>query len=178
MKKSFYLFFLIALLLNSACHTSKNGTIHPVVVTNTDNNRVEYIEILRIDTITVTIEIPVESVKQIVPDSTSHLETSFAESDAWINPDGTLGHSINNKNLSIPKDVTVPVKDTQTNNTSESIKEIPVPYPEPVYIEREFSRWEKFRLGSFWYMAGIIVVSLGWNFRKPIFGIIKKISSK
>ena len=46
---------------------------------------------------TVLVEVPVESERQTVRDTTSHLETSFAVSDARINADGSLSHSLANK---------------------------------------------------------------------------------
>ena len=42
---------------------------------------------------TVLVEVPVESERQTVRDTTSHLETSFATSDARINADGSLSHT-------------------------------------------------------------------------------------
>lgn len=175
MKRICLIISLVALLLMSACRSSKQMLPStPVIVTNTDSVRIEYIETVRIDTVTVEVPVPMESAKQVVPDSTSHLETSLAESDAWLNPDGTLGHSIKNKGQSIKVDVPVPVKDTKTNNTSASVREIPVPYPEPVYIEREFTKWESFRMGAFWYLVVLSVISIAIVFRKPLFNILRK----
>lgn len=42
-------------------------------------------------------EVPQESQAQTVRDTTSHLETSVAVSDARINSDGSLSHSLENK---------------------------------------------------------------------------------
>lgn len=166
---------VLILLILASCSSSKHmPPSPPVIVNNTDSVRIEYIETLRIDTVTVEIPIPVESAKQAVPDSTSHLETSIAESDAWINPDGTLGHSIKNKEKSLKTNALVPVKDAQTNNTKVSVKEIPVPYPEPVYIERDFTKWESFRLSAFWYLVTVALVSCVWILRKPLTTVIKK----
>lgn len=175
MKRICLIISLVALLLMSACRSSKQMLPStPVIVTNTDSVKIEYIETVRIDTVTVEIPVPMESAKQVVPDSTSHLETSLAESDAWLNPDGTLGHSIKNKQQNLKADVPVPAKDTQTNSTSASVREIPVPYPEPVYIERDFTKWESFRMGAFWYLIGLSVISIAIVFRKPLFNILRK----
>ena len=46
---------------------------------------------------TVLVEVPVEVIRQTVCDTTSHLETSFAVSDARIFSDGSLFHSLENK---------------------------------------------------------------------------------
>lgn len=153
----------------TGCHSARQTALSaPVMLTNSDSVRIEYIETVRIDTITVEIPIPVESSRQVVRDSTSHLETSMAESDAWINPDGSLGHSIRNKDGNLNADVQVPVKDIQTNNSSVSVREVPVPYPEPVYVEKPLTLWQKFRLNSFWFLFVGISGSILYIFRKPL----------
>lgn len=175
MKRICLIISLVALLLMSACRSSKQMLPStPVIVNNTDSVRTEYIETVRIDTVLVEVPVPMESAKQVVPDSTSHLETSLAESDAWINPDGSLGHSIKNKEQNLKAEVLVPVKDIQTNNTEASVREVPVPYPESVYIERDFTKWESFRLEAFWYLVGAVLISLGWILRKPLITVIRK----
>lgn len=171
MKRICVLVCLLALLLLSGCRTAKlSEPSPPVILVNSDSSRVEYIERVRIDTVTVNIPVPVESSRQIVNDSTSHLETSLAFSDAWINADGSLGHSIKNKDSPIEAVVPVPVKDTQTNKSSESIKEVPVPYPveKKVYIEAQLSAWQKFRMLAFWYLSAALAASLLYIFRKPL----------
>ena len=171
MKRLLYILSAIVILGLTACRTVPPP---PVIVTNTDSVRAEYIETVRVDTVTVYVEIPAESAKQIVRDSTSFLETNFAFSNAWINSDGSLGHSLFNKPQSIPIDVTVIGKDTQTNNTSEKIREVPVDRPVPVYIERDFTKWESFRLGAFWYLVGIALASAIWISRKPLINLLRK----
>lgn len=171
MKRICFLISLLALLLLSACRTAKTlEPSPPVILTNSDSIRIEYIERVRIDTVTMEIPVPAESSRQIVRDSTSHLETSLAFSDAWINTDGSLGHSIKNKDSPIKADVPVPVKDTQTNKSSESIKEVPVPFPveKKIYVETPLSAWQKFRMHSFWFLSVALTASLIYIFRKPL----------
>lgn len=174
MKRICLIISMLALLLLSACRTAKPEPSPPVIVTNSDSVRIEYIERVRIDTVTVEIPVPAESSRQVVKDSTSHMETSLAESDAWINPNGTLGHSIKNKDSPIKADVPVPVKDTQTNKSSDKIKEVPVPYPveKKVFIETPLSAWQKFRIHSFWFLAVALTVSLIYIFRKPLLRLL------
>lgn len=171
MKRICLLISLLALLLLSACRTAKpSEPSPPVILTRSDSIRIEYIERVRIDTVTVKIPVPAESSKQVVRDSISHLETSLAFSDAWINADGSLGHSLKNKDSPIKADVPVPVKDTQTNKSSESIKEVPVPFPveKKIYVEAPLSAWQKFRMHSFWFLAVALAGSLIYIFRKPL----------
>lgn len=170
MNRTLLLISFLALLVMSACHTAKQSAPPPVIVTNSDSIRIEYIETVRIDSVTVEIPVPVESSRQVVKDSTSHLETSLAFSDAWINADGSLGHSIKNKDENFHAVVPVPVKDTQTNNNSTKVREIPVPYPveKKVIVEKDLSAWQKFRLGSFWFLIIALAASLIYIFRKPL----------
>lgn len=174
--KEWAIILVYILLIIGGCQTSKKSiSSTPVIVTNTDSIRTEYIETVRIDTLVVEVPIPTESVSQVVRDSSSHVETSLAESDAWINDDGTLGHSIKNKPQKLNAEVPVPVKDTQTNNTASSTKEIPVPYPEPVYVEKSLTLWQEIRLEAFWYLLVIVILTLGWILRKPIVSVTRKL---
>ena len=166
---------VLALCLSTGCRSKKDiAPDIPLIVADSTNVRTEYIETLHIDTVTFFIEVPAESAKEVVPDSVSHLETNYATSDAWINPDGTLGHYLANKKQSLPVEVPVIGKDTQTNNSSEKVKEIPVPIPYKVEVERDFTRWESFRLGAFWYMFGISFGLLMLVFRNPVVKILRK----
>lgn len=169
------LLFILALAL-SACHTSRNTLPPaPVIITNTDSVRTEYIETLRIDTLIITVSVPAESALQTVNDSTSHVETSIAESDAWINPDGSLGHSIKNKPTGLKSEVYVPTTMIENNKETVTNKETPVQVPYPVEIEREFTLMEQIKLAAFWYLVGAVIVSIGFIFRKPLFTALRKI---
>lgn len=159
----------------SACRSTKQThSSSPVIVTNTENVVTKYIKEVRIDTVFVEVKIPAESSRQVVRDSASHLETTYAESDAWINDDGTLGHSISNKPQSIPAEVYVPSTDTYKSNDAERIKEVPVPYEVAVEVDREFTRWEKFRIDAFWWLTGILIGFIGLIFRKQLFSLFRK----
>lgn len=174
--KQLYLIALLACLF-VGCGTQRQAfkPQEPVIIHSSDSIRSEYIETLRIDTVTIYVSNPSESVTKIGRCSTSHLETSVAESDAWIEDDGTLGHSLKNKPEERPVEVSVPVKEIQNNNSAEKIREVPVPYPEPVYIERELTLWQSFRLRAFWYLAGVSIISIGWILRKPLMAIVRKL---
>lgn len=178
MKKILLYLMLFAAMLTS-CRTQKNVlSSEPVVVTDTDSIKVEYIEKVVIDTVTVFVEVLPQSASNLTPDGQSHLETDFAKSDAWINPDGTLGHNLFNKPQKIAAEVQVPHKTTEHNISKEKVKEIPVPSPVNVYVEKVLSRWQQFRIDAFWFLICALAVSLGWTLRNPLtklFGCIKKI---
>ncbi len=167
------LLILICAMFLASCHSARVAPrTEPVILNNTDETKVEYIERVVLDTVIVTVTIPAETAKQVIPDSTSHLETNFAESDAWINPDGTLGHSLTNKPQAFKKPVVAPRKEIQNNQTKESFKEVPVPYPEYIEVERNFTNWERIRLKGFYYLLGLLILMFGWKYRKLIAKII------
>lgn len=101
---------VVTLALMGSCRTKK-------AVENTDirdSVRTEYIEKVVTDTVTVTVEVPVESRERQTPDSTSHLETSFARSTAsltWRDGLPWLFHSLENKPQKIERPVEVQHKE-------------------------------------------------------------------
>lgn len=105
--------------------------------TNDEKVRIEYREIIRTDT--VTVQLPQERIEVIRRDS-SHLETILAVSDARIQADGTIYHTLQNKPFT-PK-IEVPHKDTETVRDSIVYQTKEIPYP----VEKELNRWQKFRL--------------------------------
>lgn len=166
---------LIPLLTLISCQTAKQTiSTEPVILTEYGEKTVEREIITEIDTVTVFIEIPVQSAYREVPDSTSHLETDFATSDAWINLDGTLGHKLENKPLSKPIDVPVPKTTVNSNQTEAKIKEVPVPVPQPYPVEKKLSGWEALQIKSFWWLIGAVASLLAIIFRKPIISLIRQ----
>lgn len=112
--------------------------------------RVEYREILKTDT--VTVRLPPERIEVIRRDS-SYLETSLAASDARIQPDGTIYHTLRNKPFT-PK-IEVKYKDRETIRDSIVYQTKEVPY----FVEKELNWWQKFRIriggGAFFILVGI-----------------------
>ncbi len=172
MKRLILPLFVLLLALISCRSAKQIIPPEPVVITNSDSVKVEYREIIIFDTVTVVANVPEQSDRQVVRDSTSHLETDYAESDAWICSDGTLGHSIRNKKKSIPFKVQVPNKSSEKATIYVKTIEVPVNVPTPIYIEREFTNWELFRLKAFWYLLGISLAGIAWILRKPLISIL------
>lgn len=104
---------------------------------NEEKVRIEYREVLKIDT--VTVQLPQERIEVIRRDS-SHLETSLAASDARIQPDGTIYHTLRNKPVT-PK-IEVQYKDRETIRDSIVYQTKEVPY----FVEKELNGWQKFRM--------------------------------
>ena len=131
-----FVFIAIVMLLFSSCRTGRQV----VVVEARDSVRVEE----RIREIKVTdtlfIAVPPQSIERTTADSTSHLENDYAVSDARINPDGSLYHSLETKARTdtITGEVSVQVRDT----TIYREKVI----PKVVTVEKKLNWFENMRL--------------------------------
>ncbi len=134
----------------------------PKVITKIEND-VEYRDREVHDT--ATVEIPIEVERIVTRDTTSHLENSFAKSDAVVSG-GYLHHSLE----SIPQIIRVPVvvhvTDTiyREKEAVETIKE--------VEIEKPLSWSQKAKIGAFpWLVIGflglLIWVTKKWWLRLP-----------
>ena len=171
--------YLIPLLVLTSCHTNKQAQTlppAPIVLSNSDSVRVE--TIIKTEYVPVRVEVPVpqQSVSNIVFETdTSHIETDIAESNAWMRPDGTLYHDIINKNVKLSGEAYVPQTTTENNNEAVKTKEIPVPQPYPVYVEKSLSKSEQFKLSAFWYLVGATLIAGAYIFRKPFLKLVRKI---
>lgn len=102
--------FAVALLLFPSCRTGRQV----VVVEARDSVRVEerlrYVQVVD----TFFMEVPPQSAERTTADSTSHLENDYAISDARINPDGSLYHSLETKPRTdtLTQELYVQVRDT------------------------------------------------------------------
>lgn len=153
---------LIALLCCS-CRSTKTSVVE-VVVNDTireTSTVVEYVPD------TIYIEVPAEEKERTTKDSVSHLETSYAESNARINKDGTLYHDLSNKSGERPFEVKTKVI-TQTRNLVINNKK-----EKTITIEKKLPLMKRMAVKFFpWVLAGFVGL-LGWTFRKPIGKLIK-----
>lgn len=163
------LILILALTLLSGCKTTKPTAPPPITVIpiETSTNT----KIVHTETIDTTlIEIPPQSAEQTTPEKTSHLETDYAESDARINEDGTLSHTLKNKPTKHP----VPVKNSTDTIYIEKAVETPVLAKVPVQAERQLTRWEKTRLQTWGWLATALTMCAGWFLRKPILMLARR----
>lgn len=103
------LFFLM-----TGCKTIKQNTSEKSDVK--DSVRIEYRERIVKVPVVVEVEVPVEKVSAQTKDSTSHLETTFAVSNAsivWIDGVAFLRHDLENKAQKIQKKDSVPVTEKE-----------------------------------------------------------------
>ena len=110
-----------------------------------DSVRVEYRERLVRDT--VLFLVPAESTEREARDTASHLETSYAESEASYS-DGVLTHSLRNKPQQVPVPVVITVHDTTIVQGSTRTEVVTVPGE----LTKAQARW--IRLGK--WATGIL----------------------
>lgn len=101
---------------------------------------------------TVFVEVPLEIERQTVRGTMSHLETSYAVSDARITPDGALFHSLANK----PQKRPVPTE-------KEIIYRDSIVYRdrvnrEVVEVERKLTWWQQTQMKGFWIALVVLVL--------------------
>ena len=128
--------FIATVMLFSSCRTGRQV----VVVEGKDSIRIEE----RVREIKVTdtlfVEVPMQKESTTVRDSTSHLENDYAISDARINPDGSLSHSLETKHRTdtLSREVGVQVRDSIIYRE----KVVPKIYP----VEKELNWFVRMRI--------------------------------
>lgn len=150
---------IVAMGIVVGCRTIKSSEKE-----NTDTSdsvRIEYIEKIVKVPVTVTVEVPVEQKDRMTNDSTSHLETSFAVSDAsmiWIDGVAFLRHSLENKPQKISRQDSVPVKEKETVKW----KTRRVTYNKTVMLEKQLTRWQQAKQDyggwAIGILAGLIII--------------------
>ena len=106
--------------------------------------------------VTVYVEVPSEEKERLCNDSTSHLETSFAVSEAsmiWIDGVPFLNHKLANKPQRIekPDTVFVTVKDSTSSQVSNNNN------TKTEYIKQEPTFWEKLYYSIWGAVVGAII---------------------
>lgn len=163
------LFLLVAIFATlSSCRSSRGMESRSHYQTDSASTEIRWRYIPIFDT--VPVYIPVEKQTSVGEDS-SHLETDFATSDAYIDSLGKLHHSLENK----PRKIDIPVKgsalvsDTNHYESHAKVDTIRVPEPYPVYVEKELTDWQKVLM---WIGRLSIIAIIGvvvWKTRRWLF---------
>ena len=144
--RRFILFIVMFLMMGcSICHRVQ----YVPVETKTDSVIIEKI-VERVDS--VYFPVPSES-SEVVREDSSHLETSVAISDAKIDSNGVLHHTLKNKNTNLKKEIVY--KDKIIEKKVEVEKEVPVEVEVPVKYVPDYYKWINI---LFWCMAGTGII--------------------
>lgn len=156
------IYSIIAFLLLTSCGAGKHL---PTQTEQRDSVRVEVRKETKYIKDTVFLTVPAQSAENTTRDTSSHLETDYAESDARIAPDGTLHHTLRNKEQEKPVPVDVP----QTQKDSIVYQDRYI--TETVEVPRELTAWQKWQMRSFWILlSGLLIFIL----RKPLLTLIRR----
>lgn len=155
-------FLIVIAFLLCSCGAGRHL---PTQTEQKDSIRTVVREVTRYIRDTVIMEIPAQSAENTTRDTSSHLETDYAESDARINQDGTLFHSLKNKEQEKPVPVDVPV--TQKDSIVYRDKYV----YEAMEVPRELTSWQKWQMRSFWIL---LVIVAGYVLRKPLLALIRR----
>ena len=140
---------LIFLLVTSGCS--------PRIIEKIET-KIEYRD--RIVHDTATVEVPYEVEKIVTRDTASHLQNTYAKSDAIVSQ-GFLRHSLE----SIPQIIKVPVEVHVTDTLYKEAKII----EKEVEVEKPLTWAQQTKIGAFWWLVAGLLASLLWIFRKFIF---------
>lgn len=158
------LVILVSLVMFLGCKTIKSSVNEKT--DTSDSVRIEYKERIVKVPVYVEVEVPVEKVSTQTKDSTSHLETSFAISDAsliWIDGVAFLRHSLENKAQKIQKKDSVPV----TEKEKIFWKTRRVTYNKTEIREKQLAWWQK---GLMWTggisILVLLFITLAWLVKK------------
>lgn len=109
---------------------------------------------------TVEVVLPRESARVVVRDTASHLETSLAESDARINADGSLTHTLSNRRTGLPVGVEREVVTRDSVVWRERV------VTREVEVARPLTRWQRWQIGGFRVLAIFALAVIGLFFCK------------
>ena len=151
---------LVCALLLTSCKA------HRQLITSDSRDSVRVETVIRTEYIrdTIEVEIPVERMMQIAEDS-SHLETEYAFSDAFLRSDGRLYHTLENKAGKRP----VEVKKKVVYRDSIVYRNRAVTKMESKEVSRELTWWQKTQMYGFWLLLAVLV----FVYRNRILSIVR-----
>lgn len=161
---------LMALAIFAVLVASCGSSRHAATSIEThDSTKVE-VRTELIETIdTVYVELPKQSEKVAVKDTSSHLENDLAVSDASIDALGFLHHSLKTKSRGrLP----VPSKKTKERRDSIVYRDKYVYIEKPVYVEAELNAWQRFKMRGFWALLAAMACWIAWKNKARILALI------
>jgi hypothetical protein len=121
----------------------------------------------------VLVPIPAEASQNVLPVFTpSHLESSVATSDAWVDSIG-LHHTLDNKPTALPAHI--PVSEHHITTDAQHTQGTATIRIETVEVAQPLTRWQELKIGAFWWLLAGLFAALLWIFRKPLLKLIRLI---
>lgn len=149
------------------------GTQRKAIDTETRDSTRVVVRTERIETIdTVYVELPRQVERIVTQDTTSRLENDYAVSEARVEA-GMLHHTLETKASKIPVPVksAIEKKDSITTNSKSEFEK------EKVYVEKELTAWQRFRLDGFWVITAMAGGYVVWRNRKWLLHLLAKLIS-
>lgn len=155
--RNILLIFILAAM--SSCCTSRH-----LATSSKDSVRVEIRTRTEYVRDTIIREIPAISEAVTTRDTASHLENFYAQSDARINPDGTLFHSLATKPQKEPIPIDKPIQYRDSIVYRDKV------ITNTVQVERELSWWQKAQMKGFW----LLIAVMAFIYRKKLLTTIRR----
>ena len=135
---------ICATFLLSSCCCKKFATSTTLIERDTVSVNDSVNTLVRIET--VYVEIPLQKSERTVADSVSHLENDYAQSDARINPDGSLFHNLETKPQTKPVGFQKPVEKKDSIVYRYKYKDRVKYKDREVVKEKELSKWQQTKI--------------------------------
>lgn len=145
---------------------------------DSSNTEVRVEKVIEYLTDTVYIKIPAQMAERTTQDSTSHLENDYATSDARINQDGTLYHDLKTKPQEIASEFQKPVERNDSVRTEYKTKTKYITLIDKKEVEKELTWWQHTCIKWFPWCLILLIIAIGYIFRKPILKIMKRLLCK
>lgn len=145
---------------------------------DSSNTEVRVEKVIEYLTDTVYIKIPAQMAERTTQDSTSHLENDYATSDARINQDGTLYHDLKTKPQEIASEFQKPVERNDSIRTEYKTKTKYITLIDKKEVEKELTWWQHTCIKWFHWCLILLIIAIGYIFRKPILKITKRLLCK
>lgn len=172
------LYIVLTAVLLTACASSRKAA--PSSSTDSsaqgrDSVRIEYREKTVFVPDTVFVEIPAQTAERTTPDSLSHLENDYAESNARINQDGSLFHDLKTKPQAKPVPTQKEIQYRDSIVYRDRIVKLRVTETKTVEVEKNLSWFQKTQIYGFWALLLLLAII----YRKKLFGaIVRRILKK
>lgn len=145
---------------------------------DSSNTEVRVEKVIEYLTDTVYIKIPAQMAERTTQDSTSHLENDYATSDARINQDGTLYHDLKTKPQEIASEFQKTVERNDSVRTEYKTKTKYITLIDKKEVEKELTWWQHTCIKWFPWCLILLIIAIGYIFRKPILKITKRLLCK